>query len=221
MAEVDETIPTPEPDEQLESEPTPEPDEQDEEGNEAEEDEQPAEEPAPEPQVGMTDKEMEASRKKLEAEDTRHRNRISEIMGEEAQFLEPCPLCSHFVAGLIFPQVPSEEIVAATRVAIGMPDLSNYQPAKHAHKCPDCEGLGVVLSGSLVQGNVAIECNTCHASGYVVVQQGTGELVAPTPGPTNGVTEPFPGVNPDDPAVKELRARGFTVIPPMQVTAST
>lgn len=163
----------------------------------------------------MTEKQLEEGRQKIVRENTRHANRVSEIMGDEAQFLDPCPLCSGFVTGFIFPQVPEPEVVDKVRVAIGLPDLSNYRPAKHAARCDDCDGLGVVLSGSQVQSNVVVGCPTCKSSGYVV-RAPDGSAVPPVAAP-NGAAEPVlhEGVNPDDPAVAELRGRGFTVIPPM------
>lgn len=179
-------------------------------------DESAPEQEQPAPELTMTEKELEAGRKKIVAENTRHANRVSEIMGDEAQFLEPCPLCSPFVTGFIFPQVPPPEVVDKVRVAIGLPDLSNYQPAKHAQRCDDCAGLGVVLSGSAVPENAVISCPTCNASGFVV-RGADGTAVPPAAAP-NGTVEPVlhEGVNPNDPAVAELRGRGFTVIPPMQ-----
>lgn len=179
---------------------------------------EPVEEPEQETPDGLSEKQLEAGRKKLEAEGTRHRNRVSEILGEEAQHLIPCPLCEGFVDGLIFPVLPPEDVIARTRVAIGMPDLSNYQQAKDARQCPDCAGLGVVLSGSLVAENAAINCKGCNGSGYVMITA-TGEITGPTVHANGGTTPELPaGVNPEDPAVKELRARGFTVFPPVQLT---
>jgi hypothetical protein len=208
--------------------PTPEPLEDDEAAEEEErasrdeeEPETPAEEPAPPEPEGLTEKQMEATRKKLDAENTRHRSRISDLIGEEALMLEPCPLCNGFADGYRFPVVPPDDVIEATRVAIGMPDLSNYQPAKNAHQCSDCAGLGVVLSGSLVPENAAITCKNCNGSGYVVVP-GEG-MASVAPSLTNGaqLQELPPGVNPDDPAVKELRARGYSVFPPVQLGVGT
>jgi hypothetical protein len=49
------------------------------------------------------------------------------------------------------------------------------------------------------------------------VQTGSGELVPPTLQNGSPLPELAAGVNPDDPAVRELRARGFTVFPPVQI----
>lgn len=201
-----------------EPETAPEPDEEVEEAEEA--DQEPVEEPEQEPAggpEGFSERDLEKARKRIEGEETRHRNRVSEIMGEEANFLTPCPLCSGFVSGLIFPQVPEPAVVDAVRVAIGLPDLSNYQPAKDARQCPDCAGLGVVLSGSLIAENAAITCKSCNGSGYVMLEP-TGEMTGPTVHTNGGAKPEVPvGVNPDDPAVKALRERGFTVFPPVQL----
>lgn len=180
----------------------------------ADETPEPEEAPASE---GMSPKQLEAGRKKLDAENARHRARISDLIGEEAIHLIPCELCNGFADGYRFDVQPPDFVVDAVRVAIGLPDLSNFQQAKHAHQCPDCAGLGVVLSGSQVPENAAITCPACHGSGYQVANSGTGELLAPTI--TNGHAQPElpPGVNPDDPAVRELRARGFVVMPPPSI----
>lgn len=190
------------------------------EEQEADNEEQPDEQPEPpeaEAPEGMTEKQLEASRKKLDAENARHRARISDLIGEEAVHLIPCELCNGFADGYRFDVQPPDFVVDAVRVAIGLPDLSNFQQAKHAHQCPDCAGLGVVLSGSQVPENAAITCLGCNGSGYQVAQTGTGELQAPTFGNGHATQELPPGINPDDPAVKELRARGFTVFPPVQI----
>jgi hypothetical protein len=207
--------PAEEPQEEPTLEPEPDPDEEDEEAEG--EPEEPAEEPAPEEPTGLTEKQLEATRKKLDAENARHRGRISDLIGDEAVLLEPCPLCSGFADGYRFPVVPPDDVIEATRVAIGLPDLSNYQQAKDARECPDCVGLGVVLSGSKVAENAAITCKSCNGSGYVMLAP-TGEITGPTVTPNGAPVQEIPaGVNPDDPAVKELRARGFMVFPPAQI----
>lgn len=205
-------------------EPTPEPLEDDEAAEEEErasrdeeEPEEPAEEPEPVESAGPSEKEIEALFKRAEGRATTFRNGISDVFGVLANDFHICPTCEDFIPGFLPPQGPSPESIERTRAAIGLPDLSNYQQAKNARKCPDCEGLGVVLSGSLVNGNVAIDCATCGASGYVVVQTQTGEIVAPPPANGGQPGELPAGVNPDDPAVASLRARGFSVFPPPPV----
>ena len=203
----DQTEPEPEPDDDLE------PDDDDDETTE------PEPEPEPEP-GGLTDKELQARFDKLDRENERHAGRVGDILGEDGNQLVPCPLCSHFIAGHVYPQPVPDEIVAQVRPDLGLPDLSNVKQARHTTVCQDCEGLGVVQSGSLVRENAVIGCPTCNRSGYVLNTTGQG----PTPAAheTNGSGEAplFDGVNADDPAVAELRSRGFTVIPPLAIPAA-
>jgi hypothetical protein len=213
-----------EPDEAVETgdeepaEPAQEPQADEEEAEEEEEAAEPSEEETEAPEAaGMSEKEMEASRKKLDNENTRHANRISEIVGEEANLLVPCELCNGFADGYRFPVTPPPEIIERVRVAIGLPDLSNFQQAKHARMCDDCAGLGVVLSGSQVAENAAIRCIGCNGSGYIVISRTTGEVLAPVTENGQATQELPAGVNPDDPAVAELRARGYSVFPPVQI----
>src|SRR5438105_260456 len=60
------------------------------------------EEVAPTGQV-FSEKEMEKNLDKIARENDRHTKRIEEIMAEGATDLLQCPLCSHFVAGWIYP----------------------------------------------------------------------------------------------------------------------
>jgi hypothetical protein len=207
---------------------TPEPLEDDEAAEEEErasrdeeEPETPAEEPAQPPPPELTQKQIEKLYDRAEGRATTFRNAVSEIFGEMAQAFETCPLCVDHLPGFLAPFGPTEEAAANTRAALGVPDLSNYQQAKNAHQCGDCAGLGVVLSGSLVAENAAIACQNCKGSGYVVIP-GEG-MASVAPSLTNGaqLQELPPGVNPDDPAVKELRARGYSVFPPVQLGVGT
>jgi rubrerythrin len=212
MSDVEQEL-TPETDEELAEQAEPEPD-----GIEPEPDEEPEgdDEPEavaePEPQ-GLTEKEIQQRFDKLGKENERHANRVGEILAEDANDLVPCPLCSHFIHGLIYPQVPPEEIVNAVLPAIGMAGVNDYQEAKWASRCPDCDGHGLVITGSRIHENVAVKCITCNGSGYTVT---SGAVPAPQ-GPVGesqaGDAPLYDGVNPDDPAVAELRARGFMVMP--------
>jgi hypothetical protein len=180
---------------------------------------EPVEQPEPDEPTGLTEKQLDETRKKLDRENERHRARISDLIGDEAVLLEPCPLCTGFADGYRFPVEPPPDVIEATRVAIGLPDLSNFQQSTTTRECPSCVGLGVVLSGSKVPENAAITCVACNGSGYVVLNA-TGEITGPTALSNGSPSQELPaGVNPDDPAVKELRARGFTVFPPVQIGA--
>lgn len=159
---------------------------------------------------------------RLSAEHERHAKRLGEIMGDDAGDLIPCPVCMDGIDGYVFlPEVQqlSDEAISRIRQVIGLPDYSTFRQAPDAHACPDCDGLGEVVTGSHVPGYETKTCGLCMKKGWV----GTGEAQAnghvppvedaPVTGPTVYAT------NEDDPEVRHLRERGFTVIPPMAVPA--
>jgi hypothetical protein len=191
-------------------EPEPEPDEP---GAQAE--------PDPEAQV-QSQRELEKRSQRLDGENTRHAKRVGEIMADAAADLIPCPVCMDGIAGWIYPpevQTLSPDAIARVRSVIGLPDYTTYLPANFGGECPECGGLGNVITGSHVPGYETATCERCKGQGWVR----TSELVrvegeVPHPEPT--VTGPtvYTGGD-DDIEVANLRRRGFTVIPPMQVQA--
>lgn len=148
-------------------------DDDEEENGEPEPDAEPA-------SPGLSEKQIEQAMAKLEREAKRHRDRISEVMGEEAQMLEPCPLCEPNFAGFRFPVVPPDDVREAVRVAIGDADGIEYLRATDARLCDACNGLGNVLTGSLVPVHRTKPCGQCRGAGYVDVGGPTPVPVAPS-----------------------------------------
>lgn len=151
------------------------------EAAEAEEEPEAAEQGDDEPEAAVTDVEIEKATKKLEAEATRHANRISEIMGEAAQALLPCELCAPITPGFRFPVPVMGDALERVRIAIGLPDLSNYREAKDARTCDDCDGLGKVLTGSHVPTRDVKDCSRCKGAGWLQVgsQPENGNVTGP------------------------------------------
>jgi hypothetical protein len=158
--------------------------------------------------------------KKLDAENSRHAKRVGEIMDEAAVDLIPCPVCMDGIAGWVYSpeaQQLSDEAVLRLRQLIGLSGLEGIKPATFATKCPDCDGLGEVTTGSRVPGYETATCERCGKQGWIKV----GST------PTNGHVEIEPEqvvtgptvyqADPDDVEIKNLRERGFTVIPPLTV----
>jgi hypothetical protein len=219
---------------QVEPEPADEPEQTDEPNPDAEPVEpiEGGDEPEPgEPIEGDADAEAQAVQsekalaerdKKLDAENARHAKRVGEIMDEAAVDLIPCPVCMDGIAGWVYSpeaQQLSDEAVLRLRQLIGLSGLEGIKQASFATRCPDCDGHGEVTTGSRVHGYETTTCERCLKAGWIR----TGSL------PSNGhvehddeavVTGPtvFFAEN-EDPEVKHLRERGFTVIPPMQIPA--
>lgn len=148
-------------------------------------------------------------------------NRVGSIFGDDASFLVACPLCAGTAPGWLWPPSEAplpEDQVRAVFTTLGVIEPKEYQHYQSYNRCPDCEGLGSVKTGSRVPGFDVVDCPNCMRKGYV--------MAAPLPLPTNGA-EPHPEslkvtgpsvIDPadaDDPAVAELRRRGFTVVPPI------
>lgn len=168
----------------------------------------------------LSEKEISKRYDKLQRENERHASRLGEIMGDDANDLIPCPVCMDGIAGWIYPPdvAPlSDEAVGRIRQVIGLPDLTTFRPAKFAERCPDCDGLGQVLTGSQVPGSETTTCERCGRNGWI-------RNVAPPVGvgvpPVAEEVITGPTVYVDDTAdseIRHLRERGFTVIPPLQV----
>jgi hypothetical protein len=159
------------------SEPEPE------QGDEPEQPEPPQE---PEP-TGLSIEELEKVRKKLDTSATTWRNRVSDLLGEEAQMLVPCELCDPLIPGFHWPpelEQPRDDRHAHLLDVLRTPDSPDYSPAQHVRRCQLCDGWGVVLSGSRVAGKGQVKCQMCKGNGFV------GDAIMPTEAPPqNGVPE--------------------------------
>jgi hypothetical protein len=157
LEQPDAEQPEPEP----EPEPAPEPPEH------VDDEEQP---PAPpEQQAGMTERQLEQAIGKLEKEATRHANRVSEIMGADANELEPCPLCAPALPGFRFPVPPDEDTRAAVFAILELDQAPDYEAADDARACEHCKALGKVLTGSQVPEHVTKLCAHCNGAGWMPV----------------------------------------------------
>lgn len=150
-------------------EPGPSDDETD--AEEAEEAETPPSE-SPEALQAKSDKDVDRANRALEKEATAHANRISKIMGEDAQDLIPCELCWPLTPGFHWPveAMPLDEAQkAAILAAIGQgadagPEL---QPASGVKTCPKCLGNGQLVFPTFVEHTRVQQCPACLGSGYV------------------------------------------------------
>lgn len=171
--EAPETPPEPEP-ENPDAEPVPEP----------EPIEPPSEQPqtAPEPQ-GLSEKEREKQQKDLDKEAKRHADTVSRLLGADAEDVTECPFCDPQLLGFFFDAQlaqPRSEMQARMIEALSLPMQAEYKDAPHASRCEDCDGYGVVLSGSRKPGNDTVVCPTCKGNGYVTDPRFTSNGVVPT-----------------------------------------
>jgi hypothetical protein len=155
------------------------------EPEETEPEQPPAEpEPEPEPEQGYSEADLEKMRGSLEKEATRHANRVSEIMGEMANTLVSCELCDETTPGFHWPAEmvpPSDDLRGRLFAVLRNPAEAPLRESPHTETCPDCDGWGKVLSGSLVADNKRIVCPTCKGLGY---KPKGGQFVENTSGAT-------------------------------------
>ena len=114
----------------------------------------------------MSEKEMEAALDKLTKEGTRHANRISEIMGADAQTLAPCALCTPQFAGFYFPESVDDATRAAVLEAVGIGAAADLETEPGVQQCATCGGKGQTLTGSLVPEHRTKMCPECTGLGW-------------------------------------------------------
>jgi len=130
-------------------------------------------------------------RKKLDQSATTWRNRVSDLLGEEAQMLVPCELCDPLIPGFHWPpevEQPRDDLHAHLLDVLRTPSAPEYQQAQHVRRCQLCDGWGRVLSGSRVAGKGEVACQMCKGQGFVGDASLPSQATAP---PTNGEVE-FP-----------------------------
>lgn len=194
--------PSSETDEVIEPEPSPEP------------------EPEPEQPSSETDAEIEALYTKLETKAKNYVKGMGELLEDKGVPVALCELCADAFPGIRWSE-PRDDMHAAMLGVIGAAGgESPLLEDADARMCEKCGGYGAVKLPSHVPGNEMRTCRACNGAGYLEALPGSGTLQAPQPVAENGPVETYAGVPETDPAVVDLRARGFTIIPPMQITAS-
>lgn len=130
------------------------------------EDAQP-DEPAPAPPAPpATESQLEAVTNALAKEARRYGNAVARIFGDDWLGCMPCPLCATDFPGVLTPAPRSDDVIAAVRPIIGLPDLSNYRQDAHARACDQCDGKGMTLTGSTVPKYATIQCSACKGRGF-------------------------------------------------------
>lgn len=118
---------------------------------------------------GESEAELEEKRRKLASSATTWRNRVSAVLGEEAQFLVPCELCEPDIPGFHFPaevMVPADETHARLLDVLRSPAAPEYKAAVDVHRCDKCDGWGSVKTGSQKAGQDVKACSECMGFGF-------------------------------------------------------
>jgi hypothetical protein len=190
-------------------------DEQDEQDEAAEAAPEP--EPEPEPESIRDDRDFEKALKALEKEAARHADRIVQIMGEDAQTLEPCPLCAPSTPGFRWPVMPEGEQLARVKAAIGEPVAPDYEKDRYSNTCDACKGYGRTRTGSKVPGQGDVTCFACKGRGWIPVgtERASGAITAANGTPEIGTPPVVYGDVAEPPEAAALKALGYIVVPPV------
>jgi hypothetical protein len=159
---------------------TEEPAQPDVEPDEGEQEEEAGEgaEGQPEPQAlappaveGLSEKELERRAERIGRANVAYVKKLGEIMEQDFALLEACPRCvpggffGHYFTGA--PIEPEQK--AAVLLSIGEQAASATEYDPFSRQCDVCKGSGVVLSGSRLNRERALECIPCKGRGWIPV----------------------------------------------------
>lgn len=174
----------------------------------------------PPDRVAESHAEIEALYTRLETKAKNYVKGMGELLEDRGVPVSLCEMCADAFPGIRWAQ-PKDEMHAAMLGVIGA--AGGESPLlidPDAQKCDRCDGFGWNKLPSHVPGNEQRMCRVCKGAGYLDTNPQSGALQPPADLPPNGPVEEIAGVPETDPAVIELRARGFTIIPPMQIGAA-
>jgi hypothetical protein len=171
-------------------------------------------------QAAMNEQELERLHGKLTKANEAHARKVGTIMGEDATSLIPCPVCSDFVAGAIFPPEVAplpEHVKERMQQLLGLNNWEDIPAVAWARQCDDCKGHGEVKTGSTVIGKETTRCEKCGGDGWQNLRDPEGAAVKLAKIPTETGPTVYGQDTSNDPDVQYLRDKGYTVIPPMPV----
>lgn len=178
-------------------------------------------EPEPEPDQTADDKVDEVVYGKLDTKADNYFKGVRNLLDGASIPVTICELCADAYPGLRWIE-PRDDLHKTLLGVIGATEgESPLLEDPDAVQCDRCGGLGWTKLPAFVPGNTERVCGKCNGAGWLDTNPASGVLQPPVPNAANGSPELMPGVPENDPSVVDLRARGFTVIPPMQIAGAT
>ena len=147
--------------ESAEPEPELEPDEDEDEDEDEEEPE-----PAPASRA-LSEKDIERINRRIDAAAVANEKRLRDILRDDFDVYAPCPLCA--IPGFAYkPGTLEYEPLhrAAIMAALGDAPEIEYKTDPKTQPCPDCDGLGDVLTGSKREAAKLKQCDSCGGHGW-------------------------------------------------------
>jgi hypothetical protein len=130
----------------------------------------------PEASAPKSEAEIEKASKLLVKEATAHANRISKILGEDAQDLIPCERCWPLTPGFHWsldaaPVDDAQREAVLASVGLGSGAERQLLPAKGVRECDTCNGWGKLAYPGKVDHTKEQNCPVCIGTGYVSVPE--------------------------------------------------
>lgn len=153
---------------------------------------------------------------RLANEGERHRNRLAEILEEDALNLVPCMLCRTDLAGFVdrTASIP-EEVKAAVRIQIGDRQPRELLDDPFSELCPTCKGAKEVKPAGAVGEELVLVCVTCGGKGWKPIGPERGGVAAAPPvvaAAADGAAEPHSAAPPLPDIPREIAER-YVLVP--------
>jgi len=179
------------------------------------------EEVEPEAQTPRDDADVDPIYAKLEKKAKNYTNAVAGLLKGGSIPVAGCEMCADCYPGIRWVHA-QDDLHKALLSVVGAGDgASPLNADPDAQECDRCSGFGWTKLPSKVPGNENRLCRKCNGAGFADPSPESGALQPPEAELAGGPAEPLAGVPIDDPSVVDLRARGFTVIPPMQIGEPT
>lgn len=170
-----------------------------------------------------SEKEIEKVFDRLGKEAKRHRDRLSEIMADDATLLLPCPLCDPLIPGFIMPTPDVPDRFAAVREFMGESPESELPADPRSMRCEVCDGFGKVATGSRTETHKAMVCEACKGMGAVGPRFEQPQPIVSPVAPLAAANGPGDAAVPPEveAALAIVKAAGHQVIPPFRPAPAT
>lgn len=150
--------------------------------------------PPEQPDVPLSEKQIEQLQKQLDKEAKRHTSAVERIMGDDFAALIVCELCDANTPGFhwpaaIYPEGDPRRTVMAT---LSGDDGEEMRHPAYLTTCDECNGFGSVLTGARTELTFTIPCPICKLSGYIDEREGRPVVQLVTQADGTTVEQPAP-----------------------------
>lgn len=165
----------------------------------------------------VSDLDLERVSKKVDGAAQRYATALRAHLGDDLGGWVSCPMCAGGWPGIVLPRMPEPQTVEAVKAFIGEPTHPDYRADTHSTPCKECDGYGVVATGSKVQGRGSVTCLGCNGLGYIAhhAARESGAVTVTNGAPMPPVYSQEGPKAPEPPEVERLKQLGYIVVEPV------